>query len=364
MAEGNDRSSQTEEPTARRLAEARRRGDVVKSQDVSALAGMAGAAAVVVLAGGWMARSMASALLPFIAHPDAIDLSGHGSVGVARAALTAGLPAMLVLMVAAVAGAAGNLIQHGFLWAPSKLAPELSKLNPLAGLGRLFGLDNLINFLKSLAKLMALVVVTWLVLKSRVTVLAGLPALDPAAILPYSAEILRALLGAVLAVTAVIAGVDWFLARQRYMARMRMTREEVKQDQRESEGDPHVKGRQKQIRVARARRRMMQNVPKATVVVTNPTHYAVALRYDKGETAAPVCVAKGMDSIALKIREVATAAGVAIIEDPPLARALYAAVDVDEAIPREHYQAVAQIIGFVMGAGARARPRRAAPLRP
>ena len=192
-----------------------------------------------------------------------------------------------------------------------------------------------------------------------------MPALGPAAILPYSAEVLRALLYAVLAFTAVLAGLDWFVARQRYMARMRMTREEVKQDQRDSEGDPHVKGKQKQLRMAAARRRMIQNVPKATVVVTNPTHYAVALRYEKDKTAAPICVAKGVDRVAFKIREVAEAAGVPVIEDPPLARALYATIGVDEPIPREHYHAVAQIIGFIMGAGAKAQSRRPAPsLRP
>ena len=365
MAEESERSSRTEEPTARKLAEARRNGDVVKSADVPALFALAGAAAVLVFGGGAIARSMTAQLIPFLAHPEAIDLSANGAVGVMRAALMASLPAVLILAVAAFCGVAGTVIQHGLLWAPHKLAPEFSKVDPLQGLKRLFGLENLINFLKSLLKLAAVSAIVWFVLKPRIGALAIMPALDAAAILPYAAEVLRAMLWAVLAFTAVLAGLDWFLARQRFMARMRMTREEVKQDHRDSEGDPHVKGKQKQLRMARARQRMIQNVPKATVVVTNPTHYAVALRYDKGETAAPVCVAKGVDRVAFKIREVAEAAGIPIIEDPPLARALYAAIDVDEAIPREHYHAVAQIIGFIMGAGAKASGRRAAPsLRP
>jgi flagellar biosynthetic protein FlhB len=366
MADETERSSRTEEPTQRRLDEARRKGDVVKSADVPALASLAGAAAVLVFAGGGNARGMAAALTPFLAHPEQIDLSGGGAVAVMRAALMASLPAVLVLAAAALAGAAGNLVQHGFLWAPAKVAPELSKLDPLQGLKRLFGLENLVNFLKSLAKLGAVCAIAWFVLKPRIGAFENLPALDPAAILPYSAEVLRSLVAAVLAFTAGIAGLDWFLARQRFMARMRMTREEIKQDQRDSEGDPHVKGKQKQLRMIRARQRMIQNVPQATVVVTNPTHYAVALRYDRNETAAPVCVAKGVDRVALKIREVAEAAGVPVIEDPPLARALYATIDVDEVIPREHYHAVAQIIGFVMGAGARSSSaRRSAPsLRP
>ncbi|HTK35693.1 MAG TPA: flagellar biosynthesis protein FlhB [Caulobacteraceae bacterium] len=366
MAEPSERSSRTEEPTPRKLAEARRTGDVVKSADVPAVMALAGAAGVLIFAGGGIARSMAGALTPFLAHPDAIDLSGTGGVGVMRAALAASAPALLVLVAAAACGAAGNLIQHGFLWSPNKLAPELSKLDPLQGLKRLFGMENLVNFLKSLTKLGAISAITWMVLKPRVGALQTMPALDPSAILPYSAEVLQSMLIAVLIFTGGIAGLDWFLARQRFMARMRMTREEVKQDHRDSEGDPHVKGKQKQLRLARSRQRMIQNVPKATVVVVNPTHYAVALRYDKDETAAPVCVAKGVDRVALKIREVAEAAGVPVVEDPPLARALYATIDVDEAIPREHYHAVAQIIGFVMGAGNRASTRRPAapPLRP
>jgi len=361
MADEEDRHSKTEEPTSRKLADARKRGDVVKSQDVASLAVLAGVGLVLLAGGGWIARSMAQSLLPFIAHPEAIDLTGEGAVGVMGAAATAGAPVLLVLAVAAIAGAAGNLMQTGLLWAPSKLAPELSKLDPMQGLKRLFGMENLINFLKSLAKLGAVAGLTWMVLKPRLKELQAMPGLDPAAILPLSTEVLRTLLFAVLAFSAALAGLDWFLARQRFMARMRMTREEVKRDHRESDGDPHVKGRQKQIRAQRARQRMIQNVPKATVVVTNPTHYAVALRYVQGETAAPVCVAKGVDRVALKIREIAAEHEIAIVEDPPLARALYAAIDVDEAIPHEHYQAVAQIIGFIMSGGARGSRSTARP---
>jgi flagellar biosynthesis protein FlhB len=136
--------------------------------------------------------------------------------------------------------------------------------------------------------------------------------------------------------------------RYRFMERMKMTKEEQKEDFRQSEGDPHIKARLRQLRVERSRRRMMQNVPKATVVVMNPTHFAVALRYQSGETAAPLCLAKGIDSLALKIREVAEANNVPIVEDAPLARALYATVEIDQTIPREHYEAVAKVIGFVM----------------
>jgi flagellar biosynthetic protein FlhB len=146
----------------------------------------------------------------------------------------------------------------------------------------------------------------------------------------------------------VITGADWFWQRQRFLSRQRMTKEEVKEDYKQTEGDPHVKARQRQIRVTRARRRMMSAVPTATVVVMNPTHYAVALKYEEGSGEAPQCVAKGMDALALRIREVAEEAGVAVIEDPPLARALFAAVEIDDFIPVAHYEAVAKVIGFVL----------------
>jgi flagellar biosynthetic protein FlhB len=192
------------------------------------------------------------------------------------------------------------------------------------------------------------------VLKPHVNELANLATLEPAATLPFLADVLRRLMFAVLGLLLAVAGADWFWQRQRFMARMRMTKEEIKEDHRQSEGDPHVKAKQKQKRAEAARRRMMQAVPKATVVIMNPTHYAVALKYEQGEDDAPLCVAKGLDSLALKIREVAEEAGVPIIEDAPLARALYAAVEVDDVIPTAHYEAVAKIIGFILGTGRRA----------
>ena len=175
--------------------------------------------------------------------------------------------------------------------------------------------------------------------------------------LDFAADILRRLVFAVAAFLLIVAGADWFWQRQRFMQRMRMSKEELKEDFKQSEGDPHIKARQKQLRTERARRRMIQAVPTATVVVMNPTHYAVALKYDANETPAPLCVAKGLDTLALKIREVAEAHGVPVIEDPPLARALYATVEIDGIIPPAHYEAVAKIIGFILNAGRKVAAR-------
>ena len=359
MAEDNDPSSKTEEPTQRRLDDARRRGEVAKSQDLASWASFAGTAGVVAIAGGWMSQDLARRLLPFISQPDAFRLQDGGALEVVRAASLAAAPAMaLILGVGMVSGVFGNVIQTGLLWDTDKLKPDASKLSPLAGFKRLFGLDGMVQFLKSVIKLVIVGVTAWTVMKPHWHELMGLAAVEPAGILPIAAGFLRSLVFAVVVLMGAGAVIDWIWQRQRFSQRMRMSREELKEDVRQSEGDPHVKGKQKQLRAERARRRMMQQVPKATVVVTNPTHYAVALRYEQGETQAPVCVAKGLDRVALKIREVAAEHKVPIIEDPPLARALYAAVELDETIPTQHYQAVAKIIGFVMN---KAKPRRARP---
>lgn len=359
MAEDTDPQSKTEEPTQRRLDEARKQGDVAKSSDLPPWASITAAAGVLALAGSFLARNLVISLLPFIAHPDAFSLDHGGAEGVARLAMGAAWPFLLTVMsAAALAGAAGHIVQQGFLWAPGKLAPNIDKVSPLAGFKRLFGLDGLIQFFKSLAKVILIGLICWLALKPRLNEMEELGLTDPLAMGPFMVDVLKTLFFSVLGVLGVGAIADWILQRRRFMARMRMSREEVKEDLRQSEGDPQIKARQRQLRIQRARRRMMQNVPKATVVITNPTHFAVALRYDTNDAPAPICVAKGVDSLALRIREVAKANNVPVIDDPPLARALYAAVDVEEIIPQQHYEAVAKIIGFILGT-ARKSARRA-----
>ncbi len=358
MAEENDGASKTEEPTPRKLEEARKKGDVAKSADLASFASLAGAFGVLAVGGGWMARDLTMALLPFVAHPAQISLDGAGGVFVAQQATMAALPPLLAVMVAAgVAGFLANFLQHGLLYAPEKIKPELKKISPLGGFKRLFGIDGLVQFLKSALKVILTGVIAWFALRPHADELQQLAAVSPADMLPVSAMMLRDLFFAVLAFLAFMGAVDFLWQRARFMKRMRMSKEELKEEFKQSDGDPHVKAKQRQIRMERSRRRMMQAVPEATVVVMNPTHYAVALKYVAGETPAPECVAKGMDALALKIREVAEEAGVPVIEDPPLARALYAAVEIDEQIPAQHFEAVAKLIGFIMSAAKpRARP--------
>jgi flagellar biosynthetic protein FlhB len=354
MADGPDSDSKTEDATSKRLDEARRRGDVPKSHDVPQWASLAAVSGVLIISGGALANGLMQGLTPFIAHPDAFPMENNGGIEVMRMAMMAGMPVVLtVLLTAALAGVAGNLIQTGFLWAPDKIKPDASKLSPLNGLKRVFGLDGMIAFGKSLLKAIVIGVICWTTLKPHVTELEALTLMEPQRMLPFMFDILRALLLSVLGAMGVGALGDWILQRQRFQARMRMSREEIKDEHRQAEGDPHIKSKLKQQRMERSRRRMMANVPKATVLVVNPTHYAVALRYDTKEAPAPLCVAKGVDSLAFKIREIAEAHNIPIIEDAPLARALYATVEIDQTIPREHYEAVAKVIGFVLSASRR-----------
>ncbi len=360
MAE-SDGASKTEEPTQRKLDEARQKGDVPRSQDVTAFASLAGAFAVLVTTGSLMSREMVSGLLPFIAHPDQIQLAGGGAVEVGWMAFrVAVVPLVSVMMGAALTGAAAGFFQQGgFIFTFEKLKPDFSKVSPLQGFKRLFGIDGAVQFLKQVIKIAATAAVAWWALRPHLDQLMTLAAVDPRAMLGLALDLIKRLAMAVLMLLAVIALVDFVWQRIRFTQRMRMSKEELKEEFRQSEGDPHVKAKQKQKRAEAGRRRMMQAVPKATVVVMNPTHYAVALRYEQGETEAPECVAKGMDELALKIRAVAEEAGVPVVEDAPLARALYAATEIDEQIPTQHYEAVAKIISFIMNRGREDRPRAA-----
>ena len=349
MAEENDSASKTEEPTGRRLEQAREKGDIPKTPDLPQIASFAAVAGVIAFSGGALSRNLLVGLAPFIQDPDKIDLTPGGAMAVGWR--LAGVVAPILLFVtgaAMLAGVFGHVIQTGPVWSPSGLKFDFSKLSPLSGLKRLFGPDALIQFAKSFIKLIVVGAIGFFVLRPYWVELQQLPAVDVLALLPLSLEILKKLAVLVISLLLAIAAIDWIIQMQRFMNRQRMTREEVKEEFKQSDGDPHIKARQRAIRAQRARQRMMTAVPKATVVIMNPTHYAVALSYEEGESSAPTCVAKGVDSLALRIRAVAEAAGVPVVEDAPLARALYAAVEVDAQIPIAQYEAVAKVIGFVL----------------
>jgi flagellar biosynthetic protein FlhB len=255
-----------------------------------------------------------------------------------------GVP-LLMLVLAAIAG---NLLQHRLVWSGESLKPKLSKISPMAGAKRVFGKQAVANFAKGLFKVVALGSVMTAILWPERHRLEAMLQFDPAAIFGAVTGLTLHLMGAVVAMLAVVAIADYFFQYRQWYERQKMSLREMKEEFKQSEGDPNIKGRIRQLRQQRMKKRMMAAVPKASVIITNPTHYSVALSYERG-MAAPVCVAKGADLIALKIREIAGKHNIPIVENVPLARALYATVEIDDEIPVEHYHAVAEIIGYVMG---------------
>ncbi len=349
MADENDPSQRTEDPTQKRLQDAREKGEFPRSQDVVTFATLSAATFAIVVWGGEAGRLFIDRFGGFISHPDQFDASGGGILGLAWAVAGA-LALILAVPFAAmlVAAIGGNLIQSPLVLTGEKLKLDISKLSPGKGVKRLFGGEALVNFAKGLIKVIcAGAAAVWAVWPDS-NAIVSLVAADPRMAGASALELTTRMLGAVLAVVAIFAAIDWFWQRFSFMRRMRMSKQDIRDEMKQSEGDPLVKMKIRQVRMERGRKRMMAEVPKATVIVTNPTHYAVALKYESGTMTAPKCVAKGVDALALRIRELATESQVPIVENPPLARALYAAVDVDAEIPVEHYKAVAQIIGFVM----------------
>ncbi len=353
MADEYD-DNKTEDPSQKRLAEALQRGDVIKSQEVSNWFVLAGATLVMYAFAAPAGADLQTLMRGLIANSYHLHVDGRGLVALMRLVVTRLLGLLAIPLVLLLLSAlAGNLIQHRLVWSAEGLMPKLSKVSPLAGAKRLFSKQALVNFAKGVAKL-ALVgsVMTVLLWPERLRV-EGLVTLDPVAMLATIRSLALRLLGAVIAVLAVIAGLDYFWQYREWYNRQKMSVRELKEEFKQTEGDPAIKAKIRQIRQARMKKRMMAQVPKAAVVITNPTHYAIALQYERGMTA-PVCLAKGIDAVALKIREIAEAASVPVVENPPLARALYATVEVDEEIPPEHYKAVAEVIGYLMRLNRRA----------
>jgi flagellar biosynthetic protein FlhB len=241
------------------------------------------------------------------------------------------------------------------VWTTDVLMPKFNRVSPLAGIKRLFSAQALANFAKGLLKLIVVGSVLTALLWPERHRSEGMVWTDPAAILPLVQVLSLKLMGAVVALLAIIAAADYLFQYRQWYTRQKMTLRELKDEFKESEGDPAIKGKIRQIRQRRMSKRMIAAVPKATVVITNPTHYSIALQYERGMDA-PVCVAKGVDDLALKIREVAREHSVPIVENPPLARALHATVEVDQAITPEHYKAVAEVIGYVMKLRRAVRP--------
>jgi flagellar biosynthetic protein FlhB len=348
MAEDNDPDSKTEDPTQKRLDEALERGDVAKSQEINTWFVIAGATLVISTFSGSVGSSLLTPMRNLIANSWMIKTDGRSLIALTQQIELAVIAAIGVpLLMLVLAAIAGNMLQHRLVWSAESLKPKLSKISPGAGAKRIFGKQAAANFVKGILKLVALGAVMTMILWPEWHRLEAMVKLDPSVMLGVTTSLTVQLLGAVVAALAIVAIADYLFQYRSWFQRQKMSLQEIKEEFKQSEGDPHVKAKIRQLRQARSKKRMMAAVPKASVVITNPTHYSVALSYERGMTA-PICVAKGADNLAFKIREIAREHDIPIVENVPLARSLYATVEVDQEIPVEHYHAVAEVIGYVM----------------
>lgn len=346
MAEEKDQNGEkTEAPTPRRLEKAREEGQVPVSKDLSTAAALAGATIGAAMVGPDAAHALVGAITVLYERPHAVDpaLMTEALRPTIRAA------ALLLLGLATFAmilGAGTTLVQTRLHLSAKRIAPKLSRLSPLAGAKRLVSPDNLMEFVKSFAKLSVLIAAAVAVLWDAPSRLVHAAEWAPATLLSVLVADAFRLLLALLAALAAIGALDVAWTRYRHTQQLKMSRQDIREEMKQSEGDPEIRARLRRIRAERSRKRMLAAVPQSTVVITNPTHYAVALAYDRHSSAAPKVVAKGVDHLAARIRASAEEHRIPIVANPPLARALYS-VELDREIPEEHYQAVAEIIAYV-----------------
>lgn len=348
MSEDSDDSQKTEDPTSKRLDEARNEGNVPKSQEINNLLMILAFTLAVTLFSAMVASGIYDISLPFLATPDQIPADLNHLIETAWHLLGLILLAGIGPLVIALAAAFGaSYLQFGLLWSGANLMPKLSKISPMAGFKRIFSLRSVTELLKGVLKLAIVAAIIGYLVMPDIGELHALIGMDIVQLLAAMRDNVYLILVGVVVVMGVVAAADYLYQRYEYTKSLRMSRQELKDEFKQTEGDPLVKGRLRQLRMERARRRMMGEVPKADVVVTNPTHFAVALKYSQLEMSAPKVVAKGVDKVAQRIREVAKEADVPVIENPPLARGLYAAVEIDQEIPAEYYKTVAEVISYV-----------------
>ena len=359
MAEDQDPAQKTEEPTQKRIEESRRKGQVATSREVNHWFMIFAASLLVIMLAPGMFGRIKATLVKFIASPHDITLD-PGTFHAIVVELIGDLGSILlvpavILMALAVFG---GLIQNGPIFAPELIKPKLEKISLLKGVKRMFSGRSLMEFIKGILKLAIVATVATLVVMPEFDRLTQIPGYHISQLMAFLWELSGRLLIAVLAVMTVVAGLDFLYQKFEHGKKQRMSRQEIRDELKQTEGDPMIRARLRQIRMERARKRMMSAVPNASVVITNPSHYAVALKYEQEDMEAPVLVAKGADKMAERIRDVAEKNDVPIVENAPLARALFAGVEIDQEIPPEHYRVVAEIIGYVMRLGGRhAGPR-------
>lgn len=339
----------THAATAQKLADARKKGDIARAPDVSVAAAYLGLLAAIIVFGSAVVGALFDTMSSVFAHADTVapNLLGPGGraqllglfgTGLGASLLLLALPGLAVLIVL--------LAQRGLFAVPSKLSPKLSRISPIQGAKNKFGTKGLVEFGKTLLKMIAVGCVVGIYLAAQGDQIVGAAALPAPALALMLGGVLVALLGKVSLIAVAIGALDFFWQRSHHLAQMRMSHQDMREEHKNAEGDPHVKAQRRARGQAIAMNQMLADVPKADVIVVNPTHFAVALQWSRDKGSAPICVAKGVDGIAAQIRKLAAEAGVPIHSDPPTARAIHATVEIGQEIRPEHYRAIAAAIRF------------------
>lgn len=349
MADSSGSGSKTEKATPKKRRDQRKEGNVLQSRDVAGLVTLAGTffALSIFLEGA--INSIAQFMVRFIDLAGTVTDTTMGNVGSMSSIFMVTLAKSLMpfLLVCVLLGVVGSGMQTRFLFATKNLKPKFSRLNPLEGLKKLFSMQNLVELVKSILKLIVLIALTYSMLKADMAGTVKTMSLDIPRSVAFTFTMLMNLLIRIIIAFVAIAALDYLYQWWSFERKMMMSKQEVKEEYKQTEGNPEIKGRIKNIQQQRARMRMMQAVPDADVIIRNPTHFAVALKYDIDKNSAPVVLAKGQDELALRIIDVGEENKVPIVENRPLARALYQDTEINGEIPQEHYGAVAEILVYI-----------------
>ncbi len=343
MSEEQDQSSKTEEPSERKLQEAREKGQTFYSKELGAFLSLLTFAIIISCASKYISQMYCDITIPLFQHTAVIDLENLRYL-LGKIVFLILIPSTFILLI----NISSSIIQHGIVYSPEALKPDLSRISIMKGLKRIFSMNSIFELVKGIIKISLVGTAIYLVIKPDFVVLYNSYKISIESIIVLLMQSLNKIMIIVCIITFFLGVGDYFYQRYAYYHKMKMTKQDVKEEYKKQEGNPEIKSKLKAMRLEKARSRMMAAVPNADVIITNPTHYAIALQYKEDNMTVPLVIAKGQDEIALIIREIAKEYSIPIVENPSLARALYSSVEVGESIKYEHYQAVAEVIAYIM----------------
>ncbi|MCW8865052.1 MAG: flagellar biosynthesis protein FlhB [Colwellia sp.] len=344
----SDSGEKTEQPTAKKLSDARKKGQIARSKDLGTMFVLVGSACAMLLMGNSLVQSLAQVMkrLFSITRHEAMDLNALFNV-ISQAIGTTVWPMLWIFAIIIVAAFVGNTMLGGMSFSWEAMAPKASKLSPLAGFKRMFGIQAGVELIKSLLKFFVVFIVAFLLLSGLFEQILGLSLETIPTNFEHSVNLLLWMFLVLALSVGIIAAIDAPYQIWNHTRQLKMTKQEIKDEHKNTEGNPEVKGRIKRTQYEMSQRRQMAEVPNADVIITNPTHYSVALKYDAAVGGAPILIAKGIDEMAMHIRTIAKEHGVEIIQSPALARSLYYTAEIEQDIPEELYAAVAQVLAFI-----------------